>query len=220
MPHMRRAILTAIFSLSAALASGCGALQRPSPLRPPPHPLLEAVPFPQTRYAHARARRPRPAARPAAEPPRPSRDFSPKGSADLSSLSALEGHRVVGGRPASDQALIEVAYGDDAPSPTAIGRPLIRGEAPKPGDVVLFAGDGYGPRSGVLMQVDRDGQYEVMFVTRGAVRRIYLDPRRPHTRRVGDDIRNSFIRPLRRGRAHDNRVLAGQLLAGFRRVED
>ncbi|MCH2137387.1 MAG: hypothetical protein MK101_12575, partial [Phycisphaerales bacterium] len=217
-----------LVTLSALLMAGCGALQRPSRLRPPPHPLLEAVPFPETGRPRLQPRRnhPKPslpakvvAARPEKRPtstgPTPqSKIPAARPPVKMARILALEGRREIDGAPANDRRLLKAAFDLQAtPRVTGVGRPLDSAEPPKPGDVVLFAGEGYGPRAGVVVQVGRDGLLEALLVTRGAVRRVVADRRRPHTRRVGARIRNSFIRPLRRGERHDNRVLAGQLLA-------
>lgn len=231
MPHMR-VTLSILQAVSLALlVSGCGALQRPSRLRPPPHPLLEAVPFPQTsprsrlsarRPAAAKpTRAPEPVARePERRPQRsPARPVGEGRAVDIGALRALEGRRTLDGDPASDEGLLRTAYGAGVASdPTRVGQPLGSTEPPRPGDVVLFVGEGFGPRAGVLVGVEPDGLLEVMFVTRGAVRTIVADRRAPHTRRRGQRVRNSFIRPVRKGERHDNRLLAGQLLAGFRRL--
>ncbi|MFN3198037.1 MAG: hypothetical protein ACE366_06435 [Bradymonadia bacterium] len=230
-----------LVALSALLMVGCGALQRPSRLRPPPHPLLEAVPFPETGRPRIRPRRNRPkptppakvvaakpqkkpqkkpASRPPASRPQPKAPAA-RSPVKMARILALEGRREIDGAPANDSRLLKAAFDLEArPRVTGVGRPLDGTEPPKPGDVVLFAGEGYGPRAGVVVKVGRDGLLEALLVTRGAVRRVVADQSRPHTRRVGDRIRNSFIRPLRRGERHDNRVLAGQLLAGFRRLGD
>jgi hypothetical protein len=198
---------------------GCGTIVRPSDLRPPLHPLLESP------------------ARPAGLDSLGTLDAVDEGAvggdadpdlADGRRALVLRALGRLDGADLDDLALVRAAFADarldGAPEGMSLAalreRSRPRQGAPRPADLVFFDGAGFGPRVGVVTQVLRGGVVEAAFVTRGAVRRIRLDPRRPDVRRTDGRIVNTFVRPKRRDDPPGTAYLAGQLVESVRTLLD
>lgn len=180
---------------------GCSGLVRPDDLRPAPHPLLEAFGRPGAGHL-----RPLGEAAP---------DTTPRARADARAvrraLDALDGRRDL------DQAGLERAVAAAlGVAEVADGAPVSPAEA-RVGDVLLFAAAPDVPRRAWVRARRARGVIEALAITRGAVRRIVVDPAHPHARRRGDRVVNTFLRARRPEDDAGARYLAGQLLVGIRR---
>jgi hypothetical protein len=91
------------------------------------------------------------------------------------------------------------------------------------GDLVVFdAVEGDEPASliGVVVASDRGGTVELIHLTRGIVRRSFVNPRRRSETRDDDGYAlNTFLRPGRPGDAAGTRYLAGELFATVSRID-
>lgn len=199
--------------------TGCGGLVRPSELRPPPHPLLEGFGFGEGAPA------------PAATSERDTQPALAKARRRLiqRNLKRVLGERRLEGEPAADLALVRAAYEglglDSAPerASTTGGlrrRARARTSAPRTGDLAFFHEAPGVPRVGVVYARRADGVVEVVCVTRGAVRLTRVDPARPHLRRDGKEVVNTFLRARRPGDKPGSAYLAGALLGDFRTLLD
>jgi hypothetical protein len=121
-----------------------------------------------------------------------------------------------------DPELREVEAGREL---VALARTRDAAEARSPllGDLVVFdAVEGDEPASlvGVVISVDRAGTVELIHLSRGVVRRSYVNPGRPSaTRDDQGHALNTFIRPGRAGDARGTRYLAGELFSTFIRLD-
>ncbi len=180
---------------------GCSSLVRPDDLRPAPHPLLEA-------FGRASAGHLRPLGGTATDdtpPPRADR------RALRRALDGLEGRRDLD--PAGLDRAVGRAAGVDA---RADGRRIAPSEA-RAGDMLVFAEAPGVPRRAWVRARKARGVIEALAVTRGAVRRIVVDPAHPDARRRGGHIVNTFLRARRPDDDPGARYLAGQLLIEVRR---
>lgn len=96
-------------------------------------------------------------------------------------------------------------------------------DPPLLGDLVVFddVRDGE-PASliGVVVASDRHGTVELIHLSRGIVRRSFVNRHHPFRARDGDGrAQNTFIRPGRPGDSSDTRYLAGELFATFIRLD-
>jgi hypothetical protein len=183
---------------------GCSGLVRPDDLRPAPHPLLEAFGRPGAGHL-----RPLGVETPATAPPA-RRDAR----ALRRALDRLEGRQDV------DQAGLDRAVG------AALGlggAPALRSGASvapsdvRAGDALIFVEAPGVPRRAWVRARKARGVIEAVAITRGAVRRIVVDPAHPHARRRGDRVVNTFLRARRPDDPAGARYLAGQLLVQIRR---
>ena len=91
------------------------------------------------------------------------------------------------------------------------------------GDLVVFdavRSDEPASLVGVVVSADRRGTVELIHLSRGIVRRSFVNPRRPETARDGEGrALNTFIRPGRPGDARDTRYLAGELFSAYLRLD-
>ncbi len=200
-------MLSRLLLLSAlALATGCVGLVRPDDLRPPPHPLLEGW----MRPTHGGVQRGRP------------------GLANGRAIDAAARQRVrraldaVTGRTDLDEAGLasEVSAAlrlTDRDALTSPARAIAPARA-APGDRVRFARAPHVPTAGWVRRRLPGGTLEVVTITRGAARRILVDPRHPDERRRGGRVVNTFLRPRSPDDAAGARYLAGQLWIGVERL--
>jgi hypothetical protein len=205
--------------LLALLLAGCGAIVRPSELRPALHPLLEGTS--SARPSGLQVAEDDPAAGTDADA-----DLAGQRRALVDrALQALDGDHEVHG----DAALVRAAFADArldcAPEAfTSVdalrARSRPRRGRPRPADLVFFAGADFGPRVGVVTRVLRGGVVEAAFIARGAVRRIRFDVRRADQRRVDGGIVNTFVRPKRKDDPPGTAYLAGQLVDSVRTLLD
>jgi len=209
--------------LLAFASGGCSTVVRPSELRPALHPLLERsshgppLPLRATSYG-------------ALTPTDRDGELAGQRRALVArALRRLDGARTLEGRPVADLALVRAAFGplrlDAAPERAAtvsvLRRRARRREGPpRPADLVFLYGDGGPLRVGVVRRHRPNGVLEVALVTRGAVRTIRLDPRRPHLRRHHGEIINTFVRAKRRGDPAHTAYLAGERLESVRALLD
>ena len=217
MSHLTRFLLVGALAVNAA---GCGATRPTAALSPTGHLAGEA---------HA-AHRPSPQG---AEPMAPDNlDADPELAADrrrllLEAALAAEGRTVDGAVASGEAALLSELFGPlhlDA-SPTLVGdttrwiahaRP--RDGRPRPGDLAVFKD---APATvAVVVEVPVHGPVEALAITRGAIRRIRLDPSHPGVRRADGAIRNTFLRPRHPDDGPRQKYLAGQLCTGFRTLLD
>lgn len=111
-------------------------------------------------------------------------------------------------------ALVERARAHDA---------FDAGEPPQTGDLIVFDEVVPGRQAsliGVVIAVDDRGVIEFVYLTRGVVRRGFADPARPGQQRdPGGRILNTLVRHLDGAPPRGARFLAGELLAGYVRLE-
>jgi hypothetical protein len=95
----------------------------------------------------------------------------------------------------------------------------------RPGDILFFdtRGTGSAPdcadRTGIVEKVRADGRITFVEARDGRIRRGFVDPSRPTTRRDGrGDILNSFLRPIRIDDPPGSRYFAGEGLCGVART--
>jgi hypothetical protein len=98
------------------------------------------------------------------------------------------------------------------------------GEA-RPGDIVLFDTRGVAPgpecadRAGIVESVGAAGRLTFLEAQGGRVRRSFVDPAHPSTRRDARGlVLNSFLRPIRINDPPGARYLAGEMLCGVART--
>ncbi len=142
-------------------------------------------------------------------------------------LDRLENQKAWNGQKASDRALIQGVFAnlalDAQPENRSIEELKNLGRArqgtPKLGDLIFFEAGGQAPQVGVFRRAQ--GQtYEVLAVTRGAARIVYVDLTHPHERRVNGRIVNSFLRAPKRQDSSKTAYLAGGLFRGARTLLD
>jgi len=123
-------------------------------------------------------------------------------------------------------ALAEV--GIDIHPPDTVGQPLVTWaqtagmlaaptDVAKPGDLLVFdraIGDDLYDLVAVAIARDARGVTEFLYAGGGVIRRGFLDPTRPSTRRDGDGlVLNTFLRHGKRWPPKGTRYLAGELLS-------
>jgi hypothetical protein len=93
------------------------------------------------------------------------------------------------------------------------------------GDILLFDTRGVGPepecadRAGIIESVGRGGRITFVEEEGGRVRRSFVDPGHPSSRRDADgEILNSFLRPIRIDDPQGARYFAGEMLCGVART--
>ncbi len=201
----------------ACLATACTGWVRPSELRPAAHPLLEGLGTgtvaPLDRVSRA---------------PAPARGHRAQRAHLGRRLKALKGRRTLGGLPARDLSLVRSAFGplDLSAAPEAASGPaglirrsrVRRGKA-RVGDLLFFHAAPQVPRV-CIVERRRRSVLQAVCVTRGAVRRVFVDPLHPDARRRGGRVVNSFLRPIRKGDEARAAYTAGRLLREIRTVMD
>ncbi len=95
----------------------------------------------------------------------------------------------------------------------------------RPGDIVLFDTRGLAPtpecadRAGIVERVDNAGRLTFVEAQGGRIRRSFVDPAHPSSRRdARGEILNSFLRPIRIDDPPGARYFAGEMLCGVART--
>ena len=93
----------------------------------------------------------------------------------------------------------------------------------RPGDILLFDTRGVAPapecadRAGIVESVGAGGRITFVEAQGGRVRRSFVDPAHPSSRRdARGEILNSFLRPIRIDDPPGARYFAGEMLCGSR----
>ena len=95
----------------------------------------------------------------------------------------------------------------------------------RPGDILLFDSRGVAPapecadRAGIVESVGAGGRITFVEARDGRVRRSFVDPAHPSSRRdARGEILNSFLRPIRIDDPPGARYFAGEMLCGVART--
>jgi hypothetical protein len=95
----------------------------------------------------------------------------------------------------------------------------------RPGDILLFDSRGVAPtpecadRAGIVESVGAGGRITFVEARGGQVRRSFVDPAHPSSRRdARGEILNSFLRPIRIDDPPGARYFAGEMLCGVART--
>jgi len=95
----------------------------------------------------------------------------------------------------------------------------------RPGDILFFDTRGVAPaptcadRAGIVESVGAGGRITFVEAQGGRVRRSFVDPAHPSSRRgAGGQILNSFLRPIRIDDPPGARYFAGEMLCGVART--
>ena len=102
---------------------------------------------------------------------------------------------------------------------------LVGAAEARPGDILLFDTRGVAPapecadRAGIVESVSAGGRITFVEARGGQVRRSFVDPAHPSSRRDGHgEILNSFLRPIRIDDPPGARYFAGEMLCGVART--
>lgn len=232
-----RATSRRLLPAAALLLSACSGLQPVDDLTPEPHPYLTPTSANRVRVAEPDAiaepyvpvdddqpveDQPAPAYQPAWEPA-PAYNQQHGGLPVARRLKDIEGERRLFGQPVNDLALLKAAYnGISGIAPITSLTTLRsrteprRASGVRPGDLLFFGGDRHVPAVAVVHRVIGRRTIEAAAVTRGAVRFIRVSPLDPHTRRRGNVVVNTYLRPKRPNDPANTQYLAGQLLEDVR----
>lgn len=122
-----------------------------------------------------------------------------------------------------DRALREVEEGEELVALAQERGAFEESGSPLLGDLVVFdavVGDEPASLIGVVVSADSEGTVEFVYLGRGVVRRGYVNPIRPSLQRddAGRAV-NTFVRGTDGGDPAGTRYLAGELFAGFIRLD-
>ncbi len=142
-------------------------------------------------------------------------------------LDRIQNQKIVDGQQICDRVLVQTVFGDlsldSQPETRSISelRKVSRARkgTPKLGDLIFFEAGGNAPEVGILRSA-HGSNYEVVAVTRGAARIVYLDLDNPHERRVNGRVANSFLRAPKRQDPKGTAYLAGGLFREARTLLD
>jgi hypothetical protein len=102
---------------------------------------------------------------------------------------------------------------------------LVGATEARPGDILLFDTRGSAPtpecadRAGIVERVDTSGRLTFVEAQGGRIRRSFVDPAHPSSRRdARGEILNSFLRPIRIDDPPGARYFAGEMLCGVART--
>jgi hypothetical protein len=103
---------------------------------------------------------------------------------------------------------------------------LVGARDARPGDILLFDARGVAPapecadRAGIVESVGTGGRITFVEAQGGRVRRRFVDPAHPSSRRdARGEILNSFLRPIRIDDPPGARYFAGEMLCGVARAQ-
>ena len=103
---------------------------------------------------------------------------------------------------------------------------LVGAAEARPGDILLFDTRGVAPapecadRVGIVESVRAGGRLTFVEAQGGRIRRSFVDPAHPSSRRdARGEVLNSFLRPIRIDDPPGARYFAGEMLCGIARVQ-
>ena len=150
---------------------------------------------------------------------------------------APQGHANAGGPADEGAAFVERAlhdagfrFGTDGSTRALWGylrtaHRLVGATDARPGDILLFDTRGVAPapecadRTGIVESVGAGGRITFVEARGGHVRRSFVDPAHPSSRRdARGEILNSFLRPIRIDDPPGSRYFAGEMLCGVART--